>query len=116
MQEYLLREYRALWLDLSKALQCNNDVSTMTFTYHALHVFLMLTLNLYSLLNGLRTPWNTYQNLRLISVLIFLTELWLMANAAHFCTTKVSCSNNTTNFKSSFLQDIFFSKINKSTV
>lgn len=89
MQEYLLREYRALWLDLSRALQCNNDVSTMTFTYHAMHVFLMLTLNLYSVLNGLRSPWDINQNLRLISVLIFLTELWLMANAAHYCTTKV---------------------------
>jgi hypothetical protein len=93
-QEYLLREYRALWLDLSRALQCYNDVSTMTFTYHALHVFLMLTLNLYSVLNGLRSSWDMNQNLRLISVLIFLTELWLMANAAHYCTTKVSITLN----------------------
>ncbi|XP_059472161.1 gustatory and odorant receptor 24 [Neocloeon triangulifer] len=88
MQEYLVREYRALWLDLSKALQSNNDVSTMTFTYHALHVFLMLTLNLYGLLNGLRQPWSTNQNMRLIGTILFLVELWLMANAAHYCTTK----------------------------
>ncbi|CAB3364843.1 Hypothetical predicted protein [Cloeon dipterum] len=88
MQEYLVREYRALWLDLSKALQCNNDVSTMTFTYHALHVFLMLTMNLYGLLNGLRLPWSTDQNLRLIGTIVYLVELWLMANAAHYCTTK----------------------------